>query len=71
LFEVHATGKIKLGLNNFVIFLLNCDGCNNVVPYHIESIPVYSLSTPPVKGIQVKVMFEEAIKNSTLLSKAI
>lgn len=54
-----------------ILFLLNCDGCNNVVPFEIESIPLYSLSTPPVKGVEVKVMFKEALMNSTPISEAI
>lgn len=58
MFEVNAKGKVKLGINNFIIFLLNCDGCNNVVPFEIESIPVYSLSTPPIKGIEVKILVD-------------
>jgi hypothetical protein len=71
LFEIYAKGKTKLGVNNVIIFLLNCDGCNNVVPFEIESIPLYSLSTPPVKGVEVKVMFKEGLMNSTPISLAI
>lgn len=58
MFEIYAVGKIKFGVNNFVLFLLNCDGCNNVVTYEIESIPIYSLSTPPIKGIEVKILVD-------------
>lgn len=71
LFEIHAVGKIKLGVNNVILFLLNCNGCNNVVPFDIESIPVYSLTTPPTKGVEVKVMFNEGINNSTTFSSAV
>lgn len=51
LFEVIVNGKVKVGVNNVILFLLNCDGCNNQVGFKLESIPVYSLSTPPVKGL--------------------
>jgi hypothetical protein len=67
-FEVVVNGKVKVGINNVILFLLNCDGCNNQVAFKLESIPVYSLSTPPVKGLEVKVIFDEPIYNSTAMS---
>ncbi len=71
MFEVVVSGKVKVGINNVILFLLNCEGCKNQVGFKLESIPVYSLSTPPVKGLEVKVIFDEPISNSTAMSEAI
>lgn len=47
------------------MFLLNCDNCNNQVGFEVETIPIYSLTTPPVKGLEVKLIFDEKVNNST------
>lgn len=34
-FEVIVNGKVKIGINNVILFLLNCDGCNNQVGFKL------------------------------------
>ena len=34
-FEVHVVGKIKVGINNVILFLLECNGCNNQVGFEL------------------------------------
>jgi hypothetical protein len=51
------------------VLLLNCDNCGNQVTFEFETIPMYSLTTPPVKGMEVKVIFGETIRNSSEYTK--
>jgi hypothetical protein len=45
----------KIGINNIMIYLLN--GNSPSPAYQIESVPTYSVSTPPIKGLTVKLTF--------------
>jgi hypothetical protein len=35
IFQVVVNGKVKVGINNVILFLLNCDGCNNQVGFKL------------------------------------
>lgn len=34
-FELIVNGKVKVGVNNVILFLMNCDGCNNQVGFKL------------------------------------
>lgn len=48
----------KIGVKNIMVYLLN-SGNDNAPPFTIQSVPTYSVNTPPVKGLTVKLSFPD------------
>lgn len=48
----------KIGVKNIMVYLLN-SGNDNTPPFTIQSVPTYSVNTPPVKGLTVKLSFPD------------
>lgn len=48
----------KIGVKNIMVYLLN-SGNDDTPPFSIQSVPAYSVSTPPVKGLIVKLTFPD------------
>lgn len=53
--QLNAMGKV--GLNNLQLYLLNQPPHEQSSPYDIELVPAYSVNTPAVQGMQVKLTF--------------
>lgn len=57
-FEVSIARMGKIGVKNIMVYLLN-SGNGNTPPFSIQSVPTYSVNTPPVKGLTVKLTFPD------------
>jgi hypothetical protein len=62
---VHFEAMGKIGINNVILYLLGRGGAG--APFTIESVPTYSVSTPPIDGMTVKLIFPSAVTNTTKL----
>ena len=62
--------KGEFGINNVMLYLINCGSCGNNLGYNVEMMPVYSIDTPPTKGYAVKMVYPYSVYNSTPLDNA-
>jgi hypothetical protein len=58
----------KMGINNVVLTLLNSAESFNT-EYSMDIIPIYSINTPPLKGLKVKLTFPSSFKSNTDITK--
>lgn len=56
-FSINVNRMVKIGINNVQLYLLKIPA-NTATKYKIEIVPGYSINTPPLKGIEVKLSFE-------------
>jgi hypothetical protein len=56
-FSINVNRIVKIGINNVQLYLLNIPA-NTATDYKVEILPGYSINTPPQKGIEVKLTFE-------------
>lgn len=56
-FSINVNRMAKIGINNVQIYLLNI-APNTSTNYKVEIVPGYSINTPPNKGIEVKLTFD-------------
>lgn len=55
-FQIQFTRMIKFGMNNFLVYLLRNED-SGPETFKMTTIPTYSISTPPIKGLTVKLAF--------------
>lgn len=61
-FGLHLNRMGKIGLNNLQFFLTNSK-LGSTPPFEIETAPAYSVNTPAIKGLQVKLVFPKDFVN--------
>ena len=69
-FQIQFTRMVKFGINNFMVYLLR-NGDNGATPFEMTSIPTYSINTPPIKGLTVKLVFPQQFQNVLSINDAI
>jgi hypothetical protein len=68
-FEVRIDRMGKIGISNIMVFMLNM-GSSGPAPFTIESVPTYSVSTPPIKGLTVKLIFPNSFASTVDSNRA-
>lgn len=67
-FSVYLNRMGKIGISNLQLFLMN----STLTPptFELELMPEYSVSTPPLQGLQVKVKFSKPYFSTTGINNA-
>jgi hypothetical protein len=59
----------KIGITNLQLYLLNT-ASNNITSYSLDIAPAYSIDTPPNKGLEVKLKFNNPFINTSDINSA-